>query len=289
MTATPEQLMSLPTEAATRHLTEAVLQRRAPIPVKSLDKAVRPHPSMEARSTEPIRELIDEARERFEDAPTESDAWLAPRLHAALRLTRAEAADSGLWNHLALRVAPDHVFLRHLGSPTEKNPVPMVSRGRFVGPYHTQAFARLWWAAELFRDGYDYKPVEVACGNQDVLNTALRMSIVLHRPTAQALLSLVRKGEAGQGREANALAKAINAVASTVSFETIAPDAEPDTDAYNFWVGEREDALLPFDSLPDGPDDGRAPLGSVSRLEEMFRRIYAEAPIRGRDQVTENG
>ncbi|WP_433697732.1 DUF6339 family protein [Nocardiopsis sp. CA-288880] len=276
--------MSLPNEAATRHLTEAVLQGRAPIPAKGLDRSVRAHPSMEPRSIDPIRELIDEARKRFDDAPTEADAWLAPRLHSVLRFTRAEAADSGLWNHLALRIAPDHVFWRHIGKATQKKPVPMVSRSRFIGPFHTQAFARLWWAAELFRDGYDYEPVVVACGNQDVLNTALRMSIVLHRPTAQALLRLVKDGTAGAGREANALAKAVNAVASTLSLETLAPDAEPDTDAYRFWVGGREDSLIPFDSLPDGPDDGRAPLDSVNRLEGVFRTIYTEVPA-----VTKSG
>jgi elongation factor P--beta-lysine ligase len=244
---------------------------------------------MQPRTTESIRELIDEARVRFEDSPTEADAWLAPRLHAELRLTRAEAADNGLWNHLALRIAPEYVFFRHLGQPTARKNVPKVSRNRFVGAYHTQAFARLWWAAELFRDGYDYKPAVAACGNQDVLNTVLRMTFVLHRPAAQALLRLVVAGEAGQGREANALAKAVNAVASTVSFEAIAPDADPDTEAHRLWVQNREDELVPLDSLPDGPDDGRAPLESVNRLEDMFRRVYTEAPVRGRVTVTASG
>lgn len=41
----------------------------------------------------------------FDEERTRADAWLAPRLHATLRLTRQEAADRRLWNHLALAVA----------------------------------------------------------------------------------------------------------------------------------------------------------------------------------------
>ena len=267
----PEHLLSLPSEAAIGHLTEAVLQGRAPIPTRAIDRAARPHPAMELRTTAPIRELIDEAQ----------------RLHSLLHLTCAEAADGGLWNHLALRVASDYVFWRHAGRSSKLHPVSKVNRSRFVGPFHTQAFARLWWAAELFRDGYDYQPVVVACQNQDILNTALRMTVVLHRPTAQAILRLVADGTASGGREANALVKAVNAAGSTLSFETIAPDAEPDPDAYQSWALDRDDDLLFFEKLPEGPDDGRTPLASVNRLTELFRKLFADAPVRGRKVIKE--
>src|SRR3712207_5044930 len=77
----------------------------------------------------------------------ESDTWLSPRLHSALRLTRAEAGDRGLWHWLALRYR-SYVEYRWTGDGG-------VNRDRWFGPVHKQALARLWWGAELFRDGDD--------------------------------------------------------------------------------------------------------------------------------------
>src|SRR5688572_589729 len=53
-------------------------------------------------------ELYAEVHRRIEawqwpDRAT-SDRWLAPRLHHALRLSRAEAAARGVWDWLAMRV-----------------------------------------------------------------------------------------------------------------------------------------------------------------------------------------
>lgn len=279
----PEHLALLPDDVAAGYLNTAVLQEREPLPWAAIDRASEPLEGERRWEVESARELFDEAMKRFEDSRTAADAWLAPVLHATLRLTRREAADSRLWNFLALRVAPDYVFWRHPGRPSERQPVPTVNRSRFSGPFHSQAFARLWWAAELFRDGYDYEPVVVACGNQDMLNTALRLEIILHRPTAQAMLRMLATGSVRTGRDVNALAQAVNAAASTLAFEVIAPDAPPDTDAYRDWVELLGGALVPLDSLPDGPDDGRAPLGSVNTLVSLFERLFAEAPVRGKE------
>jgi hypothetical protein len=279
----PERLALLPDEAAGQLLTTDVLQEREPLPAAAIDKASTPLGDERRWTTEPVRELIDEAMKRFEDTRTAADAWLAPVLHATLRMTRREAADSRLWNYLALQVAPDYVFWRHPGRPSALQPVPTVNRSRFCGPFYSQAFARLWWAAELFRDGYDYQPVVLACGNQDVLNTVLRLEVILHRPTAQAILRLLGKGTVGTGRDVNALAQAVNTAGTTLVFESIAPDAPPDLDAYRAWMEELDSALVPLDTLPDGPDDGRAPLGAVNALAPLFEELFAEAPVRGKD------
>ncbi|MEV0401943.1 DUF6339 family protein [Actinoallomurus sp. NPDC050550] len=283
MNGIPERLALLPDEVAAGYLTTAMLQEREPLPEAAIDRASEPLRDERRWGAEPVRELFDEAMKRFEDSRTQADAWLAPVLHATLRLSRREAADSRLWNFLALRVAPDYVFWRHLSKPTEKQPIPTVNRNRFSGPFHSQAFSRLWWAAELFRDGYDYQPAVVACRNQDMLNTALRLEIILHRPTAQAMLRMLTDGSVRTGRDVNALAQAVNAAATTLAFEVIAQDAPPDTYAYRDWMEQIEGALIPLDSLADGPDDGRAPLGAVSTLVSLFERLFAEAPIRGKD------
>jgi hypothetical protein len=280
----PERLALLPDEAAATLLTTAVLQEREPLPTAAIDKAARTLGDQQRWAAGPIRDLVEEAMKRFGDSRTAADAWLAPILHSTLRITRREAADSRLWNHLALRVAPDYVFWRHPGRPSERQPAPAVNRSRFSGPFYSHAFARLWWAAELFRDGYDYRPAVVACGNQDVLNTVLRLEVVLHRPTAQAMLRLLDGGPVRTGRDVNALAQAINSAGTTLVFEHIAPDAAPDPDAYQAWIDDLDGALVPLESLPDGPDDGRAPVGAVKALVPLFERLFAEAPVRGKDR-----
>lgn len=259
----------LPDEVAVQFLTTAVLENRAPLPSAAIDEVSDPG----RWDAEPIRQLIDEALQRFSQTErTAADAWLAPVLHATLRLTRREASDSRLWNYLAMRLAPDYVFWRHLS----RQPGEGVTRARFVGPFHTQTFARLWWAAELFRDGPDYAPVVVACGNQDVLNTVMRLDVTLHRPTAQAIVRLLSAGVIRTGREVNALAQAVNAAGSTLSYEALAPDSPRDVDAYRDWIEELKGVLVPYDSLPEGPDDGRVQPRSINALVELFQKFLDE-------------
>lgn len=289
MSTTPKRFALLPDEIAVKHLTSGILRGDERPPAAALDQASKELPDEARWETERVRDLLNEAMARFEeDAVTAADAWLAPRLHSTLRITRREAAESGLWNHLALRVAPDYVRWRHLAKPTEKNPVPIINAKRFCGPFHTQAFARLWWAAELFRDGFDYRPVVAACKDQDVLNSILRFETVLHRPTAQAIISLISKGTVQGGREINALGKAVNSAGSTIAFEAIAPDSSPESDPYQDWIAAGDEDFTPYDRLPDGPDDGRTYPDSVAALTSLFERLFAEAPVRGREKKEEN-
>ncbi|MFG2818296.1 DUF6339 family protein [Kitasatospora sp. NPDC048365] len=239
-------------------------------------------------SVAPFREIVDEAMRRFADSRTEADAWLAPRLHATLRMVRADAARPDLWNFLALAVAPDYVLWRHLaGGEAKDGAAKKVNSARFVGPHYSQAFARLWWAAEMFRDGHDYRPAERACGNQDMLNTALRLDAIDHKPTALAMVrileGLAASGASRLGDRVNALCTAVNSVGSTVMYDVVAPDEMPDQDAVTRWVDEAETApAVPLDRLPDGPGDGTARRSSVDRLTRMFQELCAAAPLRDR-------
>jgi hypothetical protein len=284
MTDAPEYLALLPTAAAERHLNDALLRRHEAPPAQVLDDSSRALPRIPRWEAQQLRDLLDEAMRRHSasEAVTGADAWLAPRLHHCLRLTRREASDEDLWNHLAMRVAPDYVFWRH-GHDTDRERTT-VNRNRFLGAFHTQTFARLWWAAELFRDGYDYAPVKTACSNQDMLHTALRLEIVLHRPSAQAMIQMVRNGSVRTGRQVNALAKAVNATAVTVELDALGPDDTDsmDMDTYRNWVLDAgSDALTPYDRLPDGPDDGKAPRSAVDSLTAFFEELFAETPVRG--------
>ncbi|GEB50333.1 DUF6339 family protein [Streptomyces cacaoi] len=289
MTSRPEHLpehLALLTDAqAAEFISDGLLEGREDVPSIALNKIAEPLPGDETRwQLHRVRDLIDDALGAIRDArPTAADAWLAPRLHETLRLTRREASEKRLWTYLALGVAPDYVVWRHRSEPKGQGRYGRVSRGRFVGPHYTQAFARLWWSAELFRDGSDYRPVVVACGNQDMLNSALRLDVVDHRPTALALVRLLEKGTVRTGREVNALTSAVNAAAATLMYDVMAPDVERDRDVVRDWIRASESAVpSPRNDLPEGPEEERAPADAVDVLSSLFEELFTNAPVRGR-------
>ncbi|MFI7296988.1 DUF6339 family protein [Streptomyces sp. NPDC050121] len=273
----PERLALLSDINAAKYLSTGVLSGQESPPYIALNKVTEPLDDLQVRSeVVPVRDLIDDVMHLYRhDTPTKADAWLAPRLHAALRLTRREAADSRLWNFLALAVAPDYVVWRHLPAKAKDGLPPMVAASRFRGAHYTQAFSRLWWAAELFRDGSDYGPVQVACGNQDVLNTVLRLDVIDHRPTAQALIRMVARNKVRTGREVNALARAVNASASTLMYDVLAEDDGVDGSLLEEWIREAESAPpVPRKFLPKGPEDGPVPSDSIDTLVVRFEELF---------------
>ncbi|MGA6221834.1 DUF6339 family protein [Streptomyces umbrinus] len=286
----PERLALLSDINAAKYLSMGVLSGQESPPYIALNKLTEPLDDMTARSeVAPIRDLIDDVMHLYRhDVSTKADAWLAPRLHAALRLTRREAADSRLWNFLALAVAPDYVVWRHQPTKAKEEGLPaMVVASRFRGAHYTQTFSRLWWAAELFRDGSDYGPVEVACGNQDILNTVLRFDIIDHRPTAQAFIRLVAKKKVNTGREVNALARAANTAASTLMYDVLAEDDEWDGSLFEEWIREADSAPpVPRKILPKGPDDGPVPSEAIEALVRCFEELFDEyARVRGKPEA----
>lgn len=283
----PERLGLLATSAVDPFLTEELLKGEQVHGGIDLAKVVEPLPEDDARWwVEPIRSLVEDAMFEFRDDRTRADAWLAPRLHATLRLTRREAADKRLWNHLALAVAPDYVAWRHLSEPTANRPERRIAAERFRGPADRQCFSRLWWAAELFRNGSDYEPVQVACGNQDLVHTVLRMDVIDHRPTAQALVRLLQSGLVTTGREINGLCVAISTAGATLTYDVLAPDEPRDPARLRDWIAEAESAP-PVEryELPKGPDEDLVREESVAALTSYFAELFETAPVRGRKTV----
>ncbi|KOG64253.1 hypothetical protein ADK76_09815 [Streptomyces griseoflavus] len=281
----PERLALISDVQAAEYISAGLLEGREDVPSIALNKVAETLPGDDVRlRLHRVRDLIDDALIRFRDErPTAADAWLAPRIHETLRLTRREAAEKGLWTYMALGVAPDYVVWRHLSEPKADGARGRVARDKFVGPHYKQAFSRLWWAAELFRDGADYRPVVMACSNQDMLNSALRLDVVDHRPTALALIGLMERGTVRTGREVNALTSAVNSAAATLMYDVLAPDVERDSEAVRNWILAAESALpSPRNDLPEGPDEARVPEEAVRRLVAHFEELFAEAPVRGR-------
>ncbi|MFF9651449.1 DUF6339 family protein [Streptomyces sp. NPDC014622] len=282
----PDRLALLADLNAAQYLTEGLLTGKEDVPAITLNKITEPlsHAEETRAELQPVRDLVDDAMHAFHDAKaTAADAWLAPRLHATLRLSRREAADRRFWNYLALGVAPDYVVWRHMPEPKQDGELPKVAAARFRGAHYTQAFARLWWAAELFRNGPDYGPVVTACTHQDILQNPLRHDVIDHRPTAQAMVRLIDRGSVRTGRDINALAAAVNASAATLMYDVIAPDTERDGGPLRQWIADAEwAAAVPRRALPEGPDEEKVPETSVAVLVEHFAELFAEAPVRGK-------
>lgn len=276
----PERLALLASSAADPFLTEELLVGQQVHAGIDLAKVVEPLAEDDARwSVEPIRSLVEDAMFAFDEDRPRADAWLAPRLHATLRLTRREAAERRLWNHIALAVAPDYVAWRHL----RKQPGARIAVERFRGPADRQCFSRLWWAAELFRNGRDYEPVEVACGNQDLIHTVLRLDLIDHRPTAQALVRLLKSGRVTTGRDLNGLSVAINAAGATLIYDLLAQDHVRDPAYLRDWIAEGQSAPpVERHELPMGPDEDPVPEEAVAKLTEHFAELFETAPVRGR-------
>lgn len=279
----PQVLGLLPDASVSTLLTPGVRTgAELPAPL-ALRKASTLLPESELRwHTSPLLELFEEAKRRFDGNRSKADAWLAPRLHATMRMSRSEAADSARWNFVAMAVAPDYVVWRHRGAES-------VPESRFCGPHYVQAFARLWWAAELFRNGHDYQPVEVACAVQDVLNTTMRLDVIDHRPTALAIIRLLSRlidNETPRlGDHVNALSSAVNAAGSTLVYDTLTEDVHLDAVALQEWIADAdESAAVPWERLPDGPRDTYVGAASVQALLPLFEQLLAEAPIRRRSK-----
>ncbi|MEU1860791.1 DUF6339 family protein [Streptomyces gardneri] len=284
----PPVLALLPDAAVTKYLSRGIQSGHELPPQVALNRACVAYDDRIAarRRTAPVRELLDEARRRYAGDRYAADGWLAPRLHATLRMPRAEAADSRLWNHLAVIVAPDYVVWRHKGADKTEGP-GVATAARFCGPHYTQTFSRLWWAAELFRDADDYGPVVTACRIQDVLNTTMRLDVIDHRPTAQAMLRVIRSlldsGVPRPGDHVNAFSSAVNTAGSTLMYDVLAPDTEPDLDGLHDWIEAGEAEVVDWERLPEGPPEGRVKGASVEALLPLFEKLRSEAPVRQRN------
>ena len=282
-TSFPDVLGLLPEAAVTKYLSRSIQTGQENPPQTALRRAAVILPKHDARwQVPPVRALVEEAMNRFKDRPSGADAWLSPRLHATLRMTRAEASDARLWNYLAMLAAPDYVVWRH-----SRDGIARASR--FSGFHFVQSFARLWWAAELFRDGADYRPIAAVFAYQDFVNSVMRLDVIDHRPTATAILRIVNRLASERVKNGsdhvNALSRAVNAAASTLMFDVLAPDDPVDNDALRDWIADSTHApAVPWDRLPHGPSDGTVNQHAVDTLVPLFEKFLAESPIRNRSK-----
>jgi hypothetical protein len=225
---------------------------------------------------QPLGAFVDEAMRLHVADPVASDSWLAPRVHYALRLTRREAADRSLWRHLAVASFPDYVRWRWAGRKG-------VALDRFVGPEYKHALGRLWWGAELARNGPDYATVAKMFEMQDIPNNLQRMNMFHNRAMALAsirYLSTLDAGSNAVGRDVNKVGKAVNLVMTTTVLDAAAPDRGPDVNAVDEWIAGSPDETKFMVAAPEGPDEDPVDPESIRRVEGVIDRVAKTLPLR---------
>jgi hypothetical protein len=173
-------------------------------------------------------------------------------------------------------------FVRWRWSRPEKGSVPGLER--FDGDDKKQTFARLWWTAELCRNGRDYGPVVDAFKYQEFVNSCVGATVLSHhRPAVQALLQAVLSAPEGfptGGDAVRALTPALNSVATTQLLDAIGYDPNPyDGSARGRWRREADDhyASRFFDELPEGPDDEPVPLAAIEAIRVLVEDLRADS------------
>jgi hypothetical protein len=220
-----------------------------------------------------LRAVIAHAMRRLR--PDKSDSWLAPRVHAALRLTRREAADQRTWAYLAVVEFPEYVRWRWANPDDAGTPVPI---DRFMGENTANALARLWWVAELTRNGGDYRPTVRALSGFPSLVSWLKLDALHHRAVALAMVDFLASVPAGNSRDRQnqVMARAFNIVSRTLALDALCLSAAQDAEAVREWCAEPVDETTMLKDLPRGPDEPPVPAKEVAAVRAILDRLAVE-------------
>ncbi len=242
------------------------------LPPESCKSVLRGGVTIDAQ---PVIHLLSEAATGTVDVAS-LDGALAPWVHSSLRLTRAEAADPALWEYLAVVQCQSYVRGRW------KDAEGGVAGNRWRGPIHKQAVARLWWGAELLRDGSNYDRVTQFFEFQDFPNSYLHRRFMRARPMALGLMAAVEEARALRGnltsREVNDVARTVNLRTAGTSIATLSLGYAPSVDKYRQWT-ETPVETPDLTRQPLGPDDGVVPDSCLLATTAQARRMCADAGL----------
>jgi hypothetical protein len=265
-----------------RPLLTKDFRRGDDVPLGEAPRFRRPAADREVQLA-PIAAIVEAAMEKFASHPTKSDAWLGPRVHATLRLTRREATDGGMWAWLHVLAFPKYVRWRW-APQDEETPIPF---NRFIGDDSNSGLKRLWWASEIARDGSNYEPAVRALGVQR-FDLWQRLVLMHHKACALAAVDFLA-GRRVTSAQSIAMAKAMNVAVRTTSLDALAPSPPADTHAMRAWVREPIDETTMMVDLPVGPDEQRVSPAAVASarafIDEIATRIQLQDVTDVRDQV----
>ena len=211
-----------------------------------------------------LQELQRHALKRYADI-FELDQWLAPRLHSVVRIPRTTAADHGVWMWMAVDVLKPYMERRWPVDLTAKNPW---WRYNDCTGLLRNGVSRLWWAAELVRNGPDYSLVPVALRAVRVFHNVGELRYSWHRECARAFTRILNDYH-DLGNELSVLFNAYLATQCLEVFDSV-PSALESTGWDPVWAAETPTfkELLSHVAILEGPGAGY----SRASVEEAIYR-----------------
>jgi hypothetical protein len=203
----------------------------------------------------------------------EIDGWLAPRLHVALRLPRRLASDDGIWAWLAFQ-CPEYVAARFQRGSEKVHP------WRYRGMWSRNALARLWWGAEMTRNGGDYSATELCFRRTRTAQFALELMYSWDRAACIAFCR-VAEGIDGGARlndsQTKRLSTKLKVLLTLRSLNAFGDGSEEDSYEYDSqWAAHRPSfaSLVTSDvrTLP-GPTVGSIEEARLGELTVWFRSV----------------
>jgi hypothetical protein len=166
---------------------------------------------------------LDEALKPFigRDLQPADDAAMAIAVHASLPVTAREATDRNLWWWLSLRRYP--IVVRKRWEKSGADGISSVARERMLGQVNRNAFARLWWGAEMVRSTPD--PVaytRLMFRNQDLFEAVIGRSLGRNPQALQVILDDL---SVLPGKDAREILRDLRFLLSTLVLEAMAADA----------------------------------------------------------------
>jgi hypothetical protein len=210
------------------------------------------------------------------------DGWLAPRLHNALRIPRRLAADGPMWTWLALQ-CPEFIEARFGKSEGKVHP------WRYRTVWSRNGLSRLWWGAEMTRNGPHYEHVPLCFSRTRTAQFALELMYSWCRPAAIAFVRVSEGADAGSrlnDSQMKALSTRLKVYLSMRSLESLQGSQE---DLENFdleWslhTPSLTDLLKPDVSRLVGPSKGVCGEDAIRGMCTWFRQIAAEAASDGEE------
>jgi len=238
--------------------------------------------------TELLSQLIDHALdEEFADWSdrnrhiAELDGWLAPRVHSALRITRRLAADRGFWAWVAVEAGSRYVH--HRWGEMKESGDGSVTPWRYTGEAPLRnlrnGVARLWWGAEMVRNGPSYEYVRPTFARVRTAQWVLELRYSRFRAAAIAFVRVCEGLDGGKPLSdvrMQGLSTKANAYLTLTALEEIG-GGEADESYDAAW--RRHVPTLTEITAEElhGPEDGYAPAASIERVAAWLRALVNDS------------
>jgi hypothetical protein len=167
-----------------RLVGDPFLRGDATIDPVELSEHVEPVDGDPRADLERLDATVDSVVAEHDRYDTAMDGALAADVHRCLDVSRRVAGDPGVWHWLAVVRYPKFVRYRW------KYRSERAMREKFLGAgsdLYSNAIHRLWWIAELTRDGDDYTLTERVFSNQTMVNKVFDRWFARYKPAVLAV------------------------------------------------------------------------------------------------------